>query len=82
MSGFDSVCIDGQVVSSINHYYPGPLEVMENRWIQWCVLLPREVDDPRYAHMAPPRRPRSRRWGPDGALHMEWDLQPNGRVAI
>lgn len=81
---YDSVCIDGRVVwSSINHYFPSPLEVMENRWIQWCVLLPREVDDPAYAGI--------RAAGPaalaalgmkNGLSHMEWFLKPDGRVAI
>jgi hypothetical protein len=28
---------------------PSPLEVMENPWIQWCVLLPRHIDSPEYA---------------------------------
>ncbi|MCA9697533.1 MAG: ATP-grasp domain-containing protein, partial [Myxococcales bacterium] len=26
-------------------YYPGPLEVLENPWMQYVVLLPREADD-------------------------------------
>lgn len=81
---FDSVCLDGQVVwSSINHYYPGPLEVMENRWIQWCVLLPREVDDPRYAGIRAAAPAALAALGmKTGLSHMEWFLRPNGRVAI
>ena len=29
-------------------YLPPPLDVLRNPWIQWTVLLPRELDDPRY----------------------------------
>src|SRR5262249_14211372 len=33
---FDSVCIGGKPVwHSISRYYPTPLEVLENPWIQW-----------------------------------------------
>jgi len=46
---FDTVSIRGRAVwHSLTHYFPTPLQVLENPWIQWCVLLPREVDHPRY----------------------------------
>ena len=46
---FDSVTVGGQTVfSSIADYWPTPLEVLRQPWIQWTVLLPRELDDPRY----------------------------------
>ena len=42
---FDSVVVDGRLVwRSIGRYLPTPLEVIENPWIQWCVLLPRDLD--------------------------------------
>ncbi|MCH7664987.1 MAG: ATP-grasp domain-containing protein [Acidobacteria bacterium] len=42
---FDSIVIDGRAVwHSFSRYLPSPLEVLENDWIQWCVLLPREID--------------------------------------
>ena len=42
---FDAISIGGRVVwHSINHYSPSPLEVLREPWIQWCVLLPREID--------------------------------------
>ena len=42
--------IGGQTVwASVSDYLPPPLEVLRNPWIQWTVLLPRELDDPRYA---------------------------------
>ncbi len=81
---FDAISIDGRVVwHSINHYRPSPLEVLREPWIQWCVLLPREVDSPRYAEI--------RRVGGDvlralgmktGLSHMEWFRRPDGSVAI
>ena len=47
---FDSVSVGGQrVFHSISEYYPTPLEVMEQPWIQWCVLLPRSIDTPQFA---------------------------------
>ena len=37
------------VWASVSDYLPPPLDVLRNPWIQWTVLLPRELDDPRYA---------------------------------
>ena len=46
---FDSVLIDGEAVwHSISRYLPTPLEVLENPWIQWAVLLPRDIATPEY----------------------------------
>ncbi|TPW10245.1 MAG: hypothetical protein FD129_1964, partial [bacterium] len=46
---FDSIMIDGRLVwHSISRYYPTPLDVIENPWIQWAVLLPREIDGPEF----------------------------------
>lgn len=68
---------------SINDYMPAALEVVREPWIQWCVLLPREVEDPRYDAI--------RRVAPHaltalgmetGICHMEWFGRPDGSVAI
>ncbi len=80
----DSVCIDGSMVwSSISHYSPTPLEVLSEPWIQWCVLIPREVENPRYdairqaaAHALPILGLKT------GLSHMEWFLREDGSVAI
>ncbi len=46
---FETISIGGRAVwHSLTHYYPTPLDVMRNPWIQWCVVLPREVDGPQY----------------------------------
>jgi len=81
---FDSVAIGGRTVwASVSDYLPPPLEVLRNPWIQWTVLLPRELDDPRYAGIA--------RTGPaavqalgvrDGLTHMEWFRRPDGSIAV
>ncbi|MFU8805672.1 MAG: hypothetical protein ACNA8W_17800, partial [Bradymonadaceae bacterium] len=43
---FETVTIDGRHVwSSSTNYIPGPLEVMNTPWIQYCVVLPRETDE-------------------------------------
>jgi hypothetical protein len=81
---FDSVTIDGRTLwSSISVYRPSPLTVLENPWIQWCVLLPRSIDGAEFAEI--------RALGPraiatlglhTGMTHMEWFRRPDGSVAI
>jgi hypothetical protein len=81
---FDCVLRDGDVLwHSISAYRPSPLTVVENPWIQWCVLLPRELDDAQFAPI--------RAVGPraiaalgrvTGMTHMEWFRRPDGTVAI
>ncbi len=46
---FDTVSIRGRPVwHSLSYYLPAPLNVVDNPWIQWCVLIPREIDHPRF----------------------------------
>lgn len=81
---FDSVCIGGKPVwHSISRYYPTPLEVVENPWIQWCVLLPREVSGPEFDPIreAGFRAVQSLGLG-TGLTHMEWFRRRNGSIAI
>ena len=81
---FDSVFVGGELVWwSVSDYYPTPLEVLENPWIQWCVMLPREIEHPRYAEI---RRQAARSLKTlglvNGLSHMEWFQRPDGSVAI
>lgn len=81
---FDTVSIRGKAVwHSLSHYLPAPLEVLDNPWIQWCVMIPREVDQPRYDDI---RRVAARALvalGMDtGLSHMEWFRRPDGRVLV
>ena len=81
---FDSVSIDGQhIFHSISQYYPSPLEVMESPWIQWCVLLPRSIDEPEYADIRDAGRRALDALGMvTGLTHMEWFRREDGSLAI
>ena len=81
---FDCVSIGGRPVwHSLSHYYPGPLEVLENRWIQWCVMIPREVDDARYDDIRQVASQALDALGVGTALsHMEWFRRRDGSIAI
>jgi len=81
---FEAVSIRGKVVwHSLTHYYPGPLEVLENPWIQWCVLLPREIDAPIYDDIRRANRDALAALGMQtGISHTEWFRRADGSVAI
>lgn len=81
---FNSVTLGDQTVwGSIADYLPPPLDVLRNPWVQWTVLLPRQIDGPQYASI--------HRIGPaalqalgvrDSLTHMEWFRRPDGSVAV
>jgi biotin carboxylase len=81
---FDSVTTGGQTVwSSIADYVPTPLEVLRQPWIQWTVLLPRELNDPHYSSIWEIGPAALRALGVRHALtHMEWFRRPDGSVAV
>jgi ATP-grasp domain len=81
---FDSVSLGGRVVwSSISHYAPSPLEVLREPWIQWCVMIPREVQRPEYTAIQEAAARALPALGLDtGLSHMEWFRRPDGRVVI
>ncbi len=81
---FDSVSLGGRTVwSSIADYRPPPLEVLRNPWIQWTVLLPRDVAGPDYAGIHAVGPAALRALGVTDALtHMEWFRRPDGSVAV
>jgi hypothetical protein len=81
---FDSVTMGGQTVwASVSDYLPPPLEVLRNPWMQWTVLLPREMTDPRYDRIWEAGPAALRALGVRDALtHMEWFRRPDGSVAI
>jgi len=81
---FDTVSINGRAVwHSLSHYLPAPLHVVDNPWIQWCVMIPREIDDPRYDDI---RRVAFRALDAlgmqTGLSHMEWFRRPDGSVLV
>ncbi len=81
---FETLSIDGRHVwHSLTHYYPTPLTVVENKWIQWSVVLPREVDDARYDDIRGAARKALDVLGmKTGISHMEWFRRKDGTVAI
>ena len=68
---------------SLSHYLPAPLQVVDNPWIQWCVLVPREIDHPRYDDI---RRVAVRALAAlgmgTGLSHMEWFRRRDGSVLV
>jgi hypothetical protein len=81
---FDSVSVSGNTVwSSIADYQPPPLEVLRNPWIQWTVVLPRDISGPEYAGIHEVGPAALRALGVRDALtHLEWFRRPDGSVAV
>jgi hypothetical protein len=81
---FDSVCVDGEVAwHSISRYLPTPLEVLQNPWIQWAVLLPRSIAGPEFDAIRDGAARGLRALGMDsGFSHMEWFRLREGRIAV
>lgn len=81
---FETISIDGKHVwHSLTHYYPTPLEVLRNPWIQWSVVLPREIDDPRYDDIRSAAYEALDTLGMQtGLSHMEWFRREDGSIAI
>ncbi len=81
---FDSICLNGNLTwSSISHYSPGPLDVVREPWIQWCVMIPRESDLPQYQPMKEVAQAALSALGMQtGLSHMEWFLRKDGSVAV
>jgi len=81
---FDSVLLRGEPVwHSISRYMPSPLEVLENAWIQWCVLLPRDISDTFFDPIRDAAFRGLAALGLESGLsHMEWFRLADGRIAI
>ncbi len=81
---FDSVFRRGKLEwFSSCHYIPGPLEVLETPWIQWCVIIPREARHPRYQDIAAVAERALQVLGmEEGLSHLEWFRRADGSLAI
>ena len=81
---YDSVMVDGTLVwDSVSNYLPTPLEVLRNPWIQWVVVMPRDIDVPEYADLRATARTALQALGlTTGLTHMEWFQRPDGTVAV
>ncbi len=81
---FDSVSVGGRhPFHSISEYSPTPRQAMESPWIQWTVMLPRDLDVPEYAPIlsAGPRALDALGMV-SGMTHMEWFRRADGSIAI
>ena len=81
---YDSVMVDGQIIwDSVSSYLPTPLEVLRNPWIQWMVLLPRDIDGPQYEGIRTIAPVALSALGlRSGLTHLEWFRRPDGTVAV
>jgi formate-dependent phosphoribosylglycinamide formyltransferase (GAR transformylase) len=81
---FDTFSLEGRVVfHSITRYDPTPLEVMRNPWIQWTVLLPREIDAPEFDPIREIGARAIRVLGMEtGMCHLEWFRRADGSVVL
>lgn len=80
----ETVTIDGKHVwRSGTHYLPGPLEVLENPWMQYCVLLPRDEADPNFRGFDEVNGRALDALGlKHGLSHMEWFLRKDGTPMV
>jgi len=80
----ETVSIGGRHVwRSGTHYLPGPLEVLENPWMQYCVLLPRDENDPNFRIFdAVNGRALDALGMGTGISHMEWFLRQDGTPMV
>lgn len=68
---------------SVSHYYPTPLDVLQTPWIQWRVVVPREVEAPLYNDIREVAAQALAALGmPTGICHMEWFRRRDGSLAI
>lgn len=80
----ETMSIDCEPVwHTVSHYLPTPLEVLRNPWMQWCVLVPREADHPRYDDIKQVAARALRSLGmTTGLSHMEWFRRKDGSLAV
>ena len=81
---FEAVTLGGRVVwSSSTAYLPGPLHVLENAWIQYAVVLPREMHPPHVQAFADINQRALAALGvKDAFSHMEWFLREDGTAVV
>lgn len=80
----ETVSVHGEPVwRSGTRYFPGPLEVLETPWIQYCVLLPREEEDATFTHFHPLNDVALKALGMrTGLSHLEWFLREDGSMLV
>ena len=81
---FETITIGGEVCfESVSRYFPSPLEVMETPWIQWAVVVPRDMSGPEYADARALGIRTVKALGLEtGFTHMEWFWRDDNSLAI
>ena len=81
---FETVMVEGRATwSSSTFYLPGPLHVLENPWMQYCILLPRESQMAHVERFRPINQAALSALGlKTGLAHMEWFLRANGEAVV
>jgi hypothetical protein len=81
---FETMTVGGEVrMHSVSHYLPACLEAIENPWMQWCCMLPREIGGAEYDPIREIGFRTIKALGlEDGMTHMEWFQRPDGSLAI
>lgn len=71
------------VWSSSTEYVPSPLEVLENQWMQYTLIMPREMDPPHVRAFADINTRALQALGmQNGLSHMEWFLREDGSMVV
>ncbi|MDX2174975.1 MAG: ATP-grasp domain-containing protein [Candidatus Sumerlaeia bacterium] len=81
---FDTITIDGKVrFTSVTQYFPNPLEVVRNPWIQYSIVMPRDTEAAEFADIRAMGTKAVESLGMgSGFTHMEWFRRKDGSVVI
>ena len=81
---FETISLDGKpLFHSLTRYEPTPLDVMNNPWIQWRIVLPKEADGDAYKDIRKHGRAALKALGMQtGLSHLEWFRRGDGSVCI
>ena len=81
---FETITIGGiPRIESVSHYLPSCLEVLENPWMQWCCMLPRDISGQEYAGAKAMAHGAIEALGlTSGMTHMEWFQRPDESLVI
>lgn len=86
----ETVSIGGKTVwRSGTRYFPTPLEALENQWMQYCVLLPKEADGEPWAKFHPVNEAAlqalfagASKEASTALTHMEWFLTEDEQLVV
>jgi len=81
---FETITVGGvPQVHSISTYMPTCLEAVENPWIKWCCMLPRDISGSEFDDIRKVGFATIKALGLEaGMTHMEWFRRKDGTVAV